>query len=75
MIINDIYSSIMSYGVDLKHDYDTRWKNVLLTLENMGTCVEFTWDYSPCVVLFLPEYIRKECRYEFYQSHIHLLLF
>ena len=35
----------------LKHGFVTSWENVLLTLENIGTCVRITWNYFPCLVL------------------------
>ena len=33
------------------HSFVTSWENVLVTLENIGTCVKITWNYFPCLVL------------------------
>ena len=35
----------------MMHGFVTSWENVLLTLENIGTCVKITWNYFPCLVL------------------------
>ena len=40
-----------SHVVDWKHGFDTKWKNVLFTLEKIGNFVENTWNYFPCAVL------------------------
>ena len=42
---------ILCHVVDLKHGFVTSWENVLFTLENIGTCVNITWNYFPCLVL------------------------
>ena len=42
---------VLCHIVDLKHDFDIRWKIVLFTLENIGTCVEITLYYFHCIVL------------------------
>ena len=43
---------VLCHVVDLTHGFVTSWENILFTLENIGTCVNFkiTWNYFPCLV-------------------------
>ena len=40
---------VLCHVDDLMHGFC--WENVLITLENIGTCVKITWNYFPCLVL------------------------
>ena len=42
---------VLCHVVDLKHGFVTSLENVLLTLENIGTCVKITWNYFFCLFL------------------------